>query len=774
MRVDSDDSDGARPRMRLAAHLHPTLRDALPAALAGLGIAVAAVIVLALYRVVTEHGGGTAGLYFHSDMALLTGATIAACGALALMIRRTRMLRDENERLELRVEDFSDRTWEIKEAEERAKSFLEAQGDLIVRRDEHGRITYVNDAFGAIAGRARDDLVGTPFTLAVIEQGAVAARPDGTRMHDQRIASADGPRWIAWREAPVRAEPDGRTETQSVGRDVTDRVLAEHALADARDQADAANRAKSRFLAMVSHEIRTPLNGILGMADLLLDTTLTPEQATYVKAVKTSGDTLLSLIGEILDFSKIEAGRLDLDARPFGLAELIEELVELMSPRAQAKGIEIAAFVDDRLPADVTGDGPRLRQVLLNLAGNAVKFTERGGITVTAEPGIWPGEVAFAVRDTGVGIAADAQARIFAEFEQADGSATRRHGGTGLGLAISQRIVERMGGRITVASAPGEGSTFAFTVALPASVERASAPPALPQLDQSVLIAAPQTSVAASLLARRLAGWGAHTCVVTDADVALALLPERAWDTVIVDRALGAAAAAMIAQASARAADRRIVLVAPDHRNELATLRDAGFSGYLVKPVRAASLAARFAAAAPAFDDADAARDPAPRTEAERRSRSGLAILIAEDNEINALLARALLARLGHRPTVATTGTQAVESWLAARAAGEPYDVVLMDVHMPEMDGIEATRRIRAAEEAGAGARTPVVALTANAFSDDRDACLAAGMDAFLTKPLDRERLAEYPRGRPHHARSVTVLTACAAPPRRRRGSRPS
>jgi len=743
MRVDPGDTDKARSRKRAKADLHLTIRRAVPAAVAGLAIAGAAVTVLALYRLVADHGTRVASLYFHSDMALLTGATIAACGALALMIRRNRMLADDIERLELRLEDFSDRAWEIKEAEERAKSFLEAQGDVIVRRDAGGRITYVNDAFCAIAGRSRHDLISTRLNLAVLEQGDVAVRPDGTRVHDQKIACADGPRWIAWREAPVRADRSERTETQSVGRDVTDRVLAEHALAEARDQADAANRAKSRFLAMVSHEIRTPLNGILGMADLLLDTPLTPEQATYVKAVKTSGDTLLSLIGEILDFSKIEAGRLDLDARAFPLGALIEEMVELLSPRAQAKGIEIAAFVDDRLATDVIGDGPRLRQVLLNLAGNAVKFTESGGVAVVAEPGIWPSEIAFAVRDTGVGIAPDAQARIFEEFEQADGGPTRRHGGTGLGLAISQRIVQRMGGRITVESTPGSGSTFAFTVALPAADAPATPARAMPQLDESILIAAPQASVAATLLARRLADWGGRTCLVADEAVAIALLPERAWNTVIVDRALGAQAAAAIARASGRSAARRIVLVAPDNRNELADLRAAGFTGYLVKPVRAASLAARFASEPPSFEEAEIADDRAAPASNAAAARAGFAILVAEDNEINALLARALLARLGHRPTLAATGTEAVESWLAARAAGEPYDLVLMDVHMPEVDGIEAARRIRAAEQAAGGVRTPIVALTANAFSDDREACLAAGMDAFLTKPLDRERLAE-------------------------------
>ncbi len=301
----------------------------------------------------------------------------AACGAIGLLIGRARVLRAELRQLQERVEDLADRNWELKEAEERARSFIEAQGDVIVRHDGEHRITYANDAFCALAGRAREHVIGADFALPVIEQGAAALSGDGTRIHDQKIAAADGARWIAWREVVVRSGE--KTEVQSVGRDMTDRVEAEHALADARDQAEAANRAKSRFLAVISHEIRTPLNGILGMAGLLADTPLTPEQATYAKAVKSSGDTLLSLIEEILDFSKIEAGRLDLEPRVFDLPALIEETIELIAPRAQAKQLEIASYVEDGLPRHVVGDAARLRQVLLNLAGNAIKFTERGG-----------------------------------------------------------------------------------------------------------------------------------------------------------------------------------------------------------------------------------------------------------------------------------------------------------------------------------------------------------------------------------------------------------
>jgi CheY-like chemotaxis protein len=260
------------------------------------------------------------------------------------------------------------------------------------------------------------------------------------------------------------------------------------------------------------------------------------------------------------------------------------------------------------------------------------------------------------------------------------------------------------------------------------------------------MIVAPPTSVAAELVARRLDGWGARTTVVDDIEAARTRLAEPAWDAVIVDRALGRRLVETIARACAATAARRIVLVTPHHRDELDALREAGFTGYLVKPVRAASLAARFAApeAAP-FDDAEPGPDPAVEARLTAPSQDGasLAILVAEDNEINALLARALLARLGHRPTLVATGAQAVDAWRMAREAGAPYDLVLMDVHMPEMDGIAAVKRIRADEHAAGGPRTPIVALTANAFSDDRDACLAAGMDAFLTKPLDRERLAE-------------------------------
>ncbi|MEH2530621.1 PAS domain S-box-containing protein [Bradyrhizobium sp. AZCC 1588] len=664
-----------------------------------------------------------------------------ACVALATFSVRLRLLRKKMRKVALHNEVLADRNWELQEAEQRTRRLFESQGDLIVLRNGEGRITYANDAYCELAQMPRDALIGSRFALTVLEQGDTALEPSGTRVHDQRIEGPLGPRWIAWREGFVRNDAGERAEMQSVGRDVTDRTESERALTEARDQADAASRAKSRFLAMASHEIRTPLNGIIGMSGLLMDTPLTPEQATYVKAVKTSGDALLSLIEELLDYSKIEAGKIDLEHRPFALSGLIEDITELLAPRAEAKKIEVAAYVDERLPTHVIGDAARLRQVLLNLAGNAIKFTSTGGVALIVEPGIWPNEISFLVRDTGIGIAPEARERIFREFEQADDKIARSYGGTGLGLSISDRIVKRMGGRIALASTPGMGSTFEVSLPLAAAAgEQISF--AAPDLSgHSIMLVSP-ASIEASLTARRLQRWGGQTCMVSDANVAEALLPERAWHAVLIDHALGLAEIERLGEAARLHATQRIVMFTPATRHEMQPSATSALTGYLVKPLRAASLAARMTAApevaAPSLDPAiDPSETPAAP------SAKGLSILVAEDNQINALLIRSLLGRLGHHAVITTDGAEALESWLSAKSAGSPYDLVLMDIQMPQLNGIETTKRIRTLESGEPGSRTPILALTANTLVEDRYACFEAGMDGFLIKPLDREKLAE-------------------------------
>jgi PAS domain S-box-containing protein len=727
-----------RPVARTARQRHHPVRRALLAILRWtfivIGAVTAAVVLFSHLFYVNQ------SIYDPSMFAVgISGLFCMLCGVMLMVMARNSRLRLELRLAKIRCEELADSTWELKETEARATSLLEAQGDLIVRRDGGGRITYVNDAYCALIGATRETLLGTTTALPSLQEGRASTLPDGTRLHDEQIMTADGPRWLAWRDVVVWAEKAEHAEVQSVGRDVTDRIEAERALAEARDAAEAASGAKSRFLAMVSHEIRTPLNGILGMAGLLQDTTLTAEQTTYVKATVTSGNALLSLIEEILDFSKVEAGKLELEMHPLSLTTMVEDIVELLGPRAQAKGLEIASDVDERLPERVIGDPTRLRQVLLNLAGNAIKFTETGGVGVTVEPGAHSGEVAFEVRDTGIGIAPEQQARIFREFEQADSGSARKFGGTGLGLAISRLIVERMGGYIEVESKPGVGSTFRAVVPLPSdeSVEITSA--ASPDLSGlAVLIVAPAT-VEASLIERQLNRWGASAMHL--APHLVEMFAQRHWDAVLVDHSIGAEAMALpglMAQA------RRIVLITPAERHRLPALKAAGFAGYLVKPIRAASLKAQLVAA-PHFDGIAAGEAATPPAAAEiNGARRPLHVLVAEDNEINALLTRTLLIRLGHVPVMAESGSMALERWHDAREKGAPYDLVLMDMHMPGMDGLEAARRIRVAEaKAEHNDRpTPIIALTANAFAEDREACLAAGMDGFLVKPLERDRLA--------------------------------
>jgi signal transduction histidine kinase len=472
----------------------------------------------------------------------------------------------------------------LAESEQRFRSLVKAQPDIMVRCDADGRITFANAAYACLLGApAAAAPIGAQAKPKVVETGPVRTRPDGVRLVDKAVETAEGIRWIAWMETEIAA-PGGASEVLRVGREVTERVASERALEEARAKAQAASEAKSRFLATVSHEFRTPLNGILGMTDLVLDMPLNPEQATYVHAIKTSGQALLSLIDEILDFSRIEAGRLTLSVEPFDLHALIEGVVELLAPPAQGKGIEIAAYVAPNAPRRILGDKDRLRQVLVNLAGNAVKFTETGGIGILVERGA-AGDLVFAVGDTGPGIAPERIPALFTEFEQGDGSASRRHGGTGLGLAITWRIVERKGGTIAVESAVGQGSTFHVRLPAPTAGDvRPQYEPASAAAGNRVLIVA-RSPFEAPYLARRLRDAGAATAHVETLTDALAQLSAMPFDVVIADVALGDEAVRQIAEEAGRlAVKRRLVLLSPFDRRAFGSPRAAGYDAYLIKP----------------------------------------------------------------------------------------------------------------------------------------------------------------------------------------------
>ena len=504
---------------------------------------------------------------------------------------------------------------------------------------------------------------------------------------------------------------------------------------DALRRAEAASVAKTRFLATVSHEFRTPLNGILGIAELLGGTTLDREQATYVEAIRTSGTALATLIDEILDFSRIEAGRLELSTDSFDLSALVQGVVELLAPRAQDKGLEIAAFLAPGLPVSVKGDADRLRQVLTNLAGNAVKFTAKGGVGVAVEI-MDGGRIRFAVSDTGPGVRADRRDAIFGEFEQADGTMARQYGGTGLGLAISRRIVDAMGGALVLEDRAGGGSVFAFDVSLAAFPGEGAG--AAPDLSGRTVLIAAASPFQAPYLAALLDASGANVTLVDRADRAMARLRSgRVPDVVVVDCALGEAAAERLAEAARRAGvGRSFLLFSPYERRAFGQKLVRGYDGWLVKPVRAASLATYLAGAA-------VSRPTAPsRTAAVGRPGRGLRVLLAEDNEINTLVAINFLGRLGAQVVHASDGLSALSLATAALDGTIPaFDALVMDVSMPTLDGIEATRRIRQAEAHRGASPVRIVALTAHAFAEDHRRCRAAGMDAVLTKPLDLQTL---------------------------------
>lgn len=506
-----------------------------------------------------------------------------------------------------------------------------------------------------------------------------------------------------------------------------DEIWRLEAASAARDRAEAASEAKSRFLATVSHEIRTPLAGIVGTAELLATLPLGAEGASYVGAIRTSGAALRSLIDEILDFSRIEAGRLELADETFDLRPLVEGVMELLAPRAQDQGLAIAALVASDVPATLRGDPARLRQVLLNLAGNAIKFTASGGVGLRVA--LADGAVRFTVSDTGCGVSEARRHAIFDEFEQGGGDGVHRPGGAGLGLAISRAIAHRMGGALTLDETSDRGSTFTLALPCNAVASETRPSPAASQDETRAVLLAADGPFEAAFLRERLETLGARTVHATNASQAADALASAApFDVAVLDCALGEAAMRTLAQACRRAGVGRIVvLLSPFERRMLSPASWRDFDGWLVKPVREASLRLCIDPLARAEDGVEARPMPAPRLD-------GRHVLVAEDDEINALIAQRFLERQGARVTRVADGAAAVAS-IAARIG---VDVVLMDIRMPMLDGLAAARAIRALD---AGRALPLIALSANAFEEDRRGALAAGFDLFLVKPVGLEAL---------------------------------
>ena len=678
-------------------------------------------------------------------------------------------LHSSNEKLTAEIAERKRANEALRASEERLRIVFDRAAVGIVQTSPAGEFVQVNREVCDMLGYARDELLGLTFAQ-IVHADDLAANIEHQRklkgdnadtytLKERYIRKDGTPMWVSTTVSRVNGIGGKYESAVAVIEDNPEHEQNE-SLRIAKESAEAANRAKSVFLANMSHEIRTPMNGVLGMTEMLLDTGLTDTQRRYAKNIASSGEALLHVINDILDFSKIEAGKMELDSADFDVRELTEEVAEMLAPRAHGKGLELACQIDNDVPAVVLGDAGRLRQVLTNLVGNAVKFTERGEVVITvkraAEDKTGAGAscvLRFAVRDTGIGITREARGRLFKAFSQADGSTTRRFGGTGLGLVICKQLVEMMGGELDIASRPDAGSTFWFTArfAMPETA-RALSVPASDLAGVRVLIVE-DNPTNSTIIQRYVIACGMSSATVDRADCALEMLRAaqaggQPYELALIDMKIpgmnGIELAQAISAEPALSSTRLIMLSSLTSGDSTESLREAGIAAYLNKPVRRAELYQCIAGVMGGVQPVDA--PPAPVIEREDAPLAAR-VLLVEDNFVNQEICAAMLDDLGCEAEVVDDGRAGVEA-----AFNRQYDVVLMDCQMPEMDGFEACAAIRAreseldAELKAAGLpprRMPIIALTANVMEGDRERCFAAGMDDYLSKPFKKEQLRE-------------------------------
>jgi two-component system, sensor histidine kinase and response regulator len=629
---------------------------------------------------------------------------------------------------------------------ERYRHIVENADEIIFRTDVSGSFTYVNPAAEHLTGYRPDELLGHSY-LALIDpdyreaaqhfyQHQFSTRTRSTYFEFPMLAKTGARVWLGQSVLTV-LDADGRVEGyEAIARDITYRKGIEEELARTRDAALQSARAKSEFLANVSHEVRTPLNGVLGMTDLLLGTPLAPEQREYAELIRSSAETLLSIVNDVLDLSRVEAGKLTIEPIDFDLDELIDSVSEQFAARAAAKRIKLRFAIDLNVVRALRGDSHRIRQVLLNLVGNAIKFTDRGEITLSVlqpEHGDDAVKLRFVVTDTGIGIPASVQSRLFTPFTQGDGTTTRKYGGSGLGLAVSKRLVEAMGGDIGLMSMAGEGSTFWFEVPLAKQADEQVTPMRHWDFSNHRVLLIDANETHRLMIARHLASTRAIIDEETSAADGLAAALAKSYDAIVFDMQLadedGLAFARAIRGQPSLAHTRLLLLTAfGRRRHDIFAFETAGIDTFLLKPIRRAQLCSALAR----LFDKDMPANPGQTLEPPITTHAR--VLLVEDNSVNQVVALGQLQRLGHQCVIASSGLEALDVLNQS-----PFDIVLMDVQMPDIDGYEATRRIRALP--GHLAKIPIVAITAHALPGEREKCLAAGMNDYLPKPVSITQL---------------------------------